>query len=353
MKVGDYVRIDTSKLKKARFYHPNWERLVKKMIKNGNGKVYITNVDDDIVQVAESPAGAILGVADVPKFAIIENAKKLKNYMFDKKEIRMLNESIFPEEKPMSPAVKEKALSAIKEYNKFGKMIYREGNLVDIAKTLGEIAQFAEKYTVENASEWFDTITIKRNMNELKKLSEEFRKVSGEVQSYQNKMTALYEDMGHILNRYFEIEDIADDASEPEDDGFIKKGDEINVNMTEVRKYDSTPSYIREVKTELAKGKGKLIVQRIRKDNGYVVASHGRNPLVEVIIPISAISKKKKINEEVKFDAYKMKELIISDKFLSSQFKMNTGTEKDKLLNLFNKYVKGDSDMESRYNSMR
>jgi len=73
MKVGDYVKINTAELKKAKFYHPNWEKLVKKVIKNGNGKVYITNIHGDAIYVAESPSGAILGSVQIPKSAIIEN----------------------------------------------------------------------------------------------------------------------------------------------------------------------------------------------------------------------------------------------------------------------------------------
>ena len=42
-------------------------------------------------------------------------------------------------------------------------------------------------------------------MKELTTLSKQFGKVASEANSLQERMTGLYEDMGHILNRYYEI----------------------------------------------------------------------------------------------------------------------------------------------------
>ena len=103
---------------------------------------------------------------------------------------------------------KAKFMEQVANYNSFGKAIYNEHDLVNIAKNLSEIAKVAEAYALNEAGDDFDKLTVKRNMTELKKLSEEFGKVATEVQASKNRMTGLYEDMGHILNRYYEIKDV-------------------------------------------------------------------------------------------------------------------------------------------------
>ena len=42
-------------------------------------------------------------------------------------------------------------------------------------------------------------------------LSEEFRKVASESKVSEDRMSALYDDMGHILGRYFEIADVSEE----------------------------------------------------------------------------------------------------------------------------------------------
>lgn len=270
-------------------------------------------------------------------------AKKLAELMFGKQEIKKLKtEAIFPEEpEKMAPEIKERALKAIKEYNKYGKMIYREGNLHEIAKIFSEIAKFAERFTTENANDWFDGVTVQRNMKELGRLSGDFHKIAKEVQSYQDRMTGLYEDMGNILNRYFEIEDLAEEVPQkPQDDGFMRQGDRVNVDMNTVRKHNPTPAYVRKVREELARGNGSVVIQEFNKD--MVTVSGGDISLTEVTIPKTAL-RKMPIREEVKFNEDKMKKLVAKDKFLKNQAKALS------LEDVFKKYVKGNADYESKY----
>ena len=96
-------------------------------------------------------------------------------------------------------------LSDVSNYNKFGKSIYREGNIYDISKKLSEIARQANIHTVRETEDTFDKITVGRNMKELKSYSEQFNKVAKEAHGLQQRMESLYEDMGKVLGRYYEI----------------------------------------------------------------------------------------------------------------------------------------------------
>ena len=100
-----------------------------------------------------------------------------------------------------------KALTTeISNYQKLGKQIFGESNITQIAEKLSWIASQAKSHSLQETDDWFDKITINRNMKELTGLSKQFSKIATEAKSLQERMGALYEDMGHILGRYYEVE---------------------------------------------------------------------------------------------------------------------------------------------------
>ena len=126
----------------------------------------------------------------------------------------------------------------IRNFGSMGKHIYREGNLKDVAKGLSELANQVRIYTLRETDEWFDKVTIGRNMKELTNLSKSFNKVATEAQSLQERMSGLYEDMGHILGRYYDLNEM----EETHDNGEHgpEKGDKEEYQkffMTALKKY--------------------------------------------------------------------------------------------------------------------
>ena len=61
------------------------------------------------------------------------------------------------------------------------------------------------------SDDWFDKVTIKRNMSELDKLGKEFDKCATEANSLDQRLNGLYEDMGNILSRYYKMGEITED----------------------------------------------------------------------------------------------------------------------------------------------
>ncbi len=110
---------------------------------------------------------------------------------------------------PMTSDEKKSFMEAVSKYNQFGKEIHRDSNLREVAKKLAEIAENAHRCTIAETEESFDKITVNRNMKDLKALSGNFGKVAQEAQSLQERLSSLYEDMGYILNRYYDINDEA------------------------------------------------------------------------------------------------------------------------------------------------
>ena len=106
----------------------------------------------------------------------------------------------------------------ISSYNKLSEAIFGKSNITQIAEKLSWIANQAKSHTLQETEDWFDKITVNRNMKELTGLSGQFGKIANEAKSLQERMGALYEDMGNILGRYYEIgETVSEVAGDKEE----------------------------------------------------------------------------------------------------------------------------------------
>ena len=108
-------------------------------------------------------------------------------------------------------------LSKIQEFSSLGKSIYKSGDLKETAKTLSDIANAAKVHTLRETEDWFDKVTVNRNMKELTNLSKNFGKLSEEASSVQQRLEALYEDMGNVLSRYYDLNEVHDYGHESDD----------------------------------------------------------------------------------------------------------------------------------------
>ena len=111
----------------------------------------------------------------------------------------------------------EQILSKIQEFGNLGKSIYKTGDLKETAKTLSDIANAAKVHTLRETEDWFDKVTVNRNMKELTNLSKNFDKLSEEASSVQQRLEALYEDMGNVLSRYYELNETHTDGHDSDD----------------------------------------------------------------------------------------------------------------------------------------
>ena len=126
---------------------------------------------------------------------------KLKDLLKEEEELQQL-----PTE------LKKHFLEIISTYGQHRENMSRKSDIRQVAETLGGIADAAQEYTLREGGDWFDRVTIKRNMGELKKLQAAFQKESEEASQQQQRLEALYEDMGHVLGRYFEIADVSEEV---------------------------------------------------------------------------------------------------------------------------------------------
>jgi len=115
---------------------------------------------------------------------------------------------------PMHNEARRHFLEMISTYKSFGKKLQAEHDLAEIANTLGGIVDAATTFTQKESGNHFDPATVKRNMSDLGKLSSQFEKSANEAKQLQQRMSSLYEDMGHVLGRYFDMQEITDEEAD-------------------------------------------------------------------------------------------------------------------------------------------
>ena len=131
---------------------------------------------------------------------------KLKDLITEMGISGMISESPWTKREDDTPSINVNELvSSIKNYGSLGEHIYGKGSLKETAEALSSIAEGAAQHTLSETEDMFDKVTVSRNMKELTNLSKQFGKVAGEANSLQERMSGLYEDMGNILGRYYEI----------------------------------------------------------------------------------------------------------------------------------------------------
>ncbi len=107
--------------------------------------------------------------------------------------------------KTLTKEEKKALYELVHNYNEYGKVLYEYHQLMKVAENIDKISQYAETYALNECGDWMQENTAIRHFKELKKMSEAFKKNASKCQQQNNEMVSLYEDMGNILEKYFEI----------------------------------------------------------------------------------------------------------------------------------------------------
>ena len=107
--------------------------------------------------------------------------------------------------KTLTKEEKKALYELVNNYNEYGKILYEYHQLMKVAENIDKISQYAETYALNECGDWMQENTAVRHFKELKKMSEAFKKTASKCQQQNNEMVSLYEDMGNILVKYFEI----------------------------------------------------------------------------------------------------------------------------------------------------
>jgi hypothetical protein len=116
----------------------------------------------------------------------------------------------------------------VRQYSNIGRTMFKETNIIEVAKQLHKIVESAQHHIVSEQDDWFDKVTINRNMSSLKGMVKEFKKSAVEASQLDERLKSLYEDMGGILNRYYDIDEnlMEVDKGDMDNDGKAEPDDE-------------------------------------------------------------------------------------------------------------------------------
>tara|TARA_B100000424_G_C22796364_1_gene427436 strand:+ start:134 stop:754 length:621 start_codon:yes stop_codon:yes gene_type:complete len=128
---------------------------------------------------------------------------------------------------------KYKVVEGVKNFGVVGKQLYNNSNIMEIAKQLSEIAESAHTHILGEQDDWFDKVSINKNMKTLKGNVVEFKKAAQEVHTLNQRMTALYEDIGHVLNRYYDIDETHVYGHDDKDSEMEEKLDKVDPSKVE------------------------------------------------------------------------------------------------------------------------
>ena len=158
---------------------------------------------------------------------------------------------------------KHRVIEGVRNYGIVGKTLYNNSNIMEVAKQLSEIAESAHHHILGEESDWFDKISVHKNMKTLKGSVVEFQKTAKEAQSLNQRLTGLYEDIGHVLNRYYDIDEVVNevDKGDMDNDGKDEPDDEEYM--------DNKDKAIKKAVGETKEGLDKRPIRRL-KDIGNV-----------------------------------------------------------------------------------
>lgn len=109
------------------------------------------------------------------------------------------------EEHKFTPDEKKEYMEAIAKFNEYGKHIYRSNKLVETAKKIKKIVEFASKNIMDESGDWFDKVILTRHSKKMNESLKIFEKTAEEMSKLQQRMEAVYEEIGETLGKYYDI----------------------------------------------------------------------------------------------------------------------------------------------------
>jgi len=122
----------------------------------------------------------------------------------------------FEENTPkLTPEQKSRLLELSAMYENMGECLQNEEALMNSAKSMTELCELAEMYAVNECGDWFQQDIVKKDMKELKKRVMEYTKIAKEGYARMQQLGVAYQDIGHILGRYYDLKKKSPVALEP------------------------------------------------------------------------------------------------------------------------------------------
>jgi hypothetical protein len=122
---------------------------------------------------------------------------KLKDLLYENNKDRLARH--------LTKEAKQDIIKSVSAFNEFGSNIYRTQEIKEMVEAIVKMSEGATQLALQETDDWFDSVTVKRDMNEVTNSVKLFEKTARELSALQQRLESVYEDMGHKLGKYYEI----------------------------------------------------------------------------------------------------------------------------------------------------
>ena len=129
---------------------------------------------------------------------------------------RLLKESEEAQAKKLTREQKQEIISAVSKFNEYGKSVYRESDIKELVATLKELSANASELALKEAGDWFDSVSVKKDVKEINNSVGLFEKTMKEMNTLQQRLESVFEDIGGKLGKYYEINEGVDNIDDEE-----------------------------------------------------------------------------------------------------------------------------------------
>ena len=151
---------------------------------------------------------------------------------------------------------RHQVVEGVRNFGIVGKSLYNNNNIMEVSKQLSQIAESAHNHILGEQDDWFDRISVNKNMKTLKGSVVEFQKTAKEAHMLNQRLTGLYEDIGHVLNRYYEIDEAHVYGHDDEDSEMKEKLDPVGKEDGDIDNdgdEDSSDEYLKKRRDAIGK----------------------------------------------------------------------------------------------------
>ena len=122
---------------------------------------------------------------------------KLKKILRENKKEQMMRQ--------LTREDKSAIMDSVSKFNDFGSRVYKTNEIKDMVETIKQLTAGASTLALQETDDWFDSVTVKRDMKEVNNSSKLFEKTAKEMTQLQQRLESIYEDMGNKLGKYYDI----------------------------------------------------------------------------------------------------------------------------------------------------
>jgi len=106
----------------------------------------------------------------------------------------------------LTPEQKKRLMEMASMFENYGQVLRNEEAILNSARSMTELCELAEAYALNECGDWFQQDIVKRDMKDLKKRIMEYGKLSKECYAKMQQLGVAYNDIGHVLGRYYDLQ---------------------------------------------------------------------------------------------------------------------------------------------------